>query len=95
MQTVHTINLIISDPAIRTGRPVIAGTTLCVSDLVIAMNFHGQDPDGIAAWYDISLAQVHAALAYYYQHQADIDASIQEQIKQGEEQKASRAGSRH
>jgi Protein of unknown function (DUF433) len=36
MDTVsHHIDLIVSNPKIRSGRPVIAGTTLCVSDIAI------------------------------------------------------------
>ncbi|SRR5258708_4896603 len=80
MDTVLSINLITSNPKVRSGRPCIAGTGLRVTDVVIASVFHLQTPDEIAAGYGVSLAQVHAALAYYYEHKADLDQDVREQI---------------
>jgi uncharacterized protein (DUF433 family) len=77
-----SINLISIDPDVRGGRPCITGSGLRVSDIVIATLFHNQDADNIAEAYDISLASVHAALAYYYENKADIDADIRQQIDQ-------------
>lgn len=81
METVLSINLITSNPKVRGGRPCIAGTGLRVSDIVIASVFHDKTPDEIAAAYDVSLASVYAALAYYYEHKLEIDADIREQIE--------------
>jgi hypothetical protein len=36
-----------------------------------------QNADEIAPDYDLSLAEVYADLAYYYDHQADIDKDMQ------------------
>jgi len=36
---------------------------------------------------------VHAALAYYYEHKAEIDADLREQIARGREFKEKRVGS--
>lgn len=80
MDTVLSINLIAANPKIRGGRPCIAGTGLRVTDIAIASIFHLQSVDEIASGYGISLAQVHAALAYYYGHQAELDADIRAQI---------------
>lgn len=80
MQTTLSIDLISTDPAVRNGRPCIAGTGLRVTDLVIAHLFHRRTPDEQAADYELSLAQVHAALAYYYAHKADLDREIRTQI---------------
>ena len=44
MQTVLTIDLIAADPAIRNGRPCIAGTGLRVTDLVMAHLFTAARP---------------------------------------------------
>ena len=66
MATVLSIDLITSDPAVRRGRPCVAGTGIRVMDIAAAMLFHDQTPDQIAAAYELSLAQVYAALAYYY-----------------------------
>jgi hypothetical protein len=49
-------------------------------DVAIAQNFHGQNPRGICDWYGVGLDQVHAALAYYYSNQVEIDQQIAEQI---------------
>lgn len=80
MEIVQSINLITTNPAVRGGRPCIAGTSLRVTDLVMANLYHGRTPDEIAADYELSLAQVHAALAYYYQHKWELDEDIRQQI---------------
>ena len=36
----------------------------------------GKSTDEICAEYDLGLAEVHAALAYYYDHQGEIDQSL-------------------
>ncbi|MBI5669641.1 MAG: DUF433 domain-containing protein [Chloroflexi bacterium] len=92
--TVHSINLIVSDPDVRGGRPCIAGTGVRVTDVVMAMLFHNQTPGEIAAGYAVSLAAVHAALAYYYEHKAEIDEDIRQQIKTARELKEQRLGSK-
>lgn len=95
METILGINLIVSDPKIRSGRPVIAGTGITVEDVAIATVYHSQDADGIAAWYDLTLAQVHAALAYYYEHKSEIDASIRERRSMADELKEQLGGGRN
>lgn len=80
MDTPISINLITTNPKVRGGRPCIAGTGLRVSDVVIAHLFHDQTPDEIAAGYAVSLSGVYAALAYYYEHKAEIDADIRQQL---------------
>lgn len=70
--TVHAIETIVSDPAIRGGRPVIRGTGLRVSDVAAQAVFHGRPPDEIAAGFGVPLADVYAALSYYYDHQDEI-----------------------
>jgi uncharacterized protein (DUF433 family) len=94
METVHSINLIVSNPEVRSGRPRIAGTGITVEDVAIAMNAHNQTVDGIANWYGLSKSQVHAALAYYYEHQAEIDESIRKRKEEAEELKEKLGGGR-
>jgi uncharacterized protein (DUF433 family) len=62
MESIQSINLIAINPKVRKGRPCIAGTGLQVTDVVIATIFHARTPEKIATDYDITLAQVHAAL---------------------------------
>jgi uncharacterized protein (DUF433 family) len=92
---IHSIDLIVSNPNIRSGRPVLAGTTLCVSDIAIQKIAHHRDPDEIAEYFQISLPQVYAALAYYCAHKAEIDADIHDRQCIAAEYKAKRIGSRH
>lgn len=92
--TILSIDLIASDPNVRGGRPCIAGTGIRVSDVAMVMLFHTQDTSEIAAWFDVSLAQIHAALAYYYAHKADIDADMRDSIARGKAYKEQRVGGR-
>ena len=83
MSTIESINLIYRDPDVRGGRPCIVGTGLRVIDIVNAMHFGNRTPDEMARGYAITLAQVHAALAYYYENKAEIDDDIREDIRIG------------
>src|SRR5258708_11339894 len=80
VDTILSINLIASNPEIRGGRPCIAGTGLRVTDVVIASIYQLQTPDEIAVGFDISLAQVYAALAYYYEHKDELNQDIRQQV---------------
>jgi len=78
METVQSINFISTNPEVRAGRPCIAGTRVEVSALVVAHVVHGQTADEIAGDYKLSLAQVYAALSYYYAHKPGMDAMMHE-----------------
>lgn len=78
MQAIQSINVIAIDPNVRGGRPFILGTTIEVSAIVIATIVHGQTPEQIASEYKLTLTQVHATLAYYYEHKAEIDNLIEQ-----------------
>ncbi len=93
--TVLSINLIVSDPKIRNGRPIVAGTTLRVQDIAIAHVLKGYTLEEVLRQYPtVSLAQVHAALAYYYEHKAEIDKQIEEDDKFFQEAKDKGLGQR-
>jgi uncharacterized protein (DUF433 family) len=71
--------LIDREPAIRAGRPKIAGTGVTVMR-VAAWYKMGLSPEEIAAQYGhLSLAQVHAALAYYHANPEEIEADLGEE----------------
>lgn len=63
-------------PGIAGGKPRIAGHRITVQNIVIWHERLGQSADEIAAEYDLTLADVYAALAYYFDHRAGIDQSI-------------------
>ena len=67
-----------STPGYRGGRPRIAGTRLAVADIVILHYRLDQPLEIIAGKYDVPLSALHAALAHYHDHQAEIDRSIEE-----------------
>src|ERR1700692_3037167 len=68
--------LIDRDPGIRGGRPKIAGTGLTCSRIAGWYKM-GMTPEEIALEYPhLTLAQVHAALAYYHVNRDEIEADI-------------------
>ena len=68
--------LIESSPQIAGGKPRIAGRRIRVLDIAIWHERMGKSADEICAEYGLSLAEVHAALAYYFDHRDEIDRSI-------------------
>jgi uncharacterized protein (DUF433 family) len=64
-------------PGLAGGKPHIIGHRITVQNIVIWHERIGMSADEIATEYSVSLADVFAALAYYYDHRAEIDASIQ------------------
>ena len=59
------------------GKPHIAGHRVKVQHIAVWHERMGMSPDEIVATYPtLTLAQVHAALAYYHGHRAEIDADI-------------------
>jgi uncharacterized protein (DUF433 family) len=68
--------LIDRDPKVRSGRPKIAGTGLTVSRIAGWYKM-GMTPEEIALEYPhLTLAQVHAALAYYHINRDEIEADF-------------------
>lgn len=63
-------------PDRRAGKPCIVGTRIAVQDIVFWHVQQGQPTVEIAAKYDLPLAGVYAALAYYYEHRDSIDAEM-------------------
>src|SRR5438067_821840 len=70
---------IVSTPGICGGRPRIDGHRITVEDVAIWHERMGLSPDEIVSAHpSITLSDVHAALAYYYENRAQIDADIRE-----------------
>lgn len=85
-QTVLHIDEIVSDPAIRGGRPVLKGTGLRVIDLVA---FHlGPDKSSaeqLAEDFQLDVGQMYAVFAYYYLHKDEIDADMRAEAERAEQ----------
>lgn len=66
-------------PGVCSGKPRIAGHRIKVQHIVIWHERMGLSPDEIVSQHPgITLADVHAALAYYHDHREEIEASIRE-----------------
>ena len=77
--TTETLNQHIEiTPSISSGKPRIAGHRITVENIVIWHERLGKSADEIASDYDITLADVYAALAYYFDHRNEIDRSLEE-----------------
>ena len=58
--------------------PVIAGTTMKVAELVTEQMAYGWSPEELHFQHPyLTLGQIHSALAYYWDHQEDIDRDIE------------------
>jgi uncharacterized protein (DUF433 family) len=77
MPTVVDIGTLIErSPDIRKGRPCITGTGVTVRRIAGWYNL-GLTPEEIAAKIEhLTLAQIHAALAYYHANREEIDSDI-------------------
>ena len=67
-----------STPGTCGGAPRVAGTRIRVSQIVL-LTEQGRSPDEIVAAYPhLTLADVHAALAFYHDHRAEVDDEIRQ-----------------
>ncbi|MBP0022253.1 MAG: DUF433 domain-containing protein [Cyanobacteria bacterium SBLK] len=55
------------------GKPHIAGSRITVANVATMYLQMGQSLEEIAGKYALSLASVHAAMAYYYENREEID----------------------
>ncbi|WP_447977987.1 DUF433 domain-containing protein [Candidatus Nitrospira bockiana] len=75
MESMTTPHIAMS-PEVAGGKPRIAGHRITVQNIVIWHERIGLSADEIASNYGLSLADVYAALAYYYDHRQEIDDAI-------------------
>lgn len=67
-------------PGVRGGRARISGTRITVADIALMHLRLGQALAEIAGKYDLSMASLYAAMAYYYDHQQEVDRAIEEDV---------------
>ncbi len=80
---------IVSTPDTCGGKPRIAGSRIQVKHLAIMHERQGMSPEEIVSEFPhLTLADVYAALAYYYDRREAIDAEIEADRVWYEEQKA-------
>jgi uncharacterized protein (DUF433 family) len=62
----------------ETGVPIIAGTTLKVIELVLERMAYGWSPEELYFQHPyLTLGQIYSALAYYWDHQEELDKDIE------------------
>jgi uncharacterized protein (DUF433 family) len=71
---------ITTDSRVMSGRPCIAGTRVRVMDIVGAYKTGVADEQlqGYFSSRPLTLSEIHAALAFYYDYQEEIDAAFAE-----------------
>lgn len=70
--------------------PVVAGTTMKVVELVEAQIAYGWSPEELHLNHRyLTMSQIHSALAYYWDHKAELDTDINQReqyVKQAEQE---------
>jgi len=76
---------VVCDPDICGGKPCIVGTRIRVQDIYVWHELQAQSQAEIVTNFSqLSLADVHAALAYYHDHQQEIQSEIQKERSEAE-----------
>lgn len=71
--------LIVHDPGIHGGEPIVRGTRVPIRSIILALqdDYPGDLP-AVAEAYRVSLVAVEAALDYYRAHQAELDHIVEQ-----------------
>jgi uncharacterized protein (DUF433 family) len=71
------------------GIPWISGANTKVVEVVLDKMAYGWSPEEMHCQHPhLSMAQIHAALSYYYEHQDEVDADIERRDRYVEELRA-------
>ena len=64
------------------GIPMIAGTTMKAVELVLDHLAYGWSPEELHFQHPyLTMGQIHSALAYYWDHQAELDQDIERRLQ--------------
>ncbi len=68
------------------GAPIVAGTTMKVVEIVMAQRAHGWSPEELCFQFPhLSMGDIHAALAYYWDHEHALDEDIESRSRLADE----------
>lgn len=81
MTTKTAYKHIVQTPGIAGGKPRIEGHRITIQNIVIWHEHMGYSVEEIADQYDLSLSEIYAALAYYFDHQKEIEQSIEDGLE--------------
>jgi uncharacterized protein (DUF433 family) len=85
MATVASYPYISTDPQIFGGKPIVDGQRIRVLDVAILHLYRGLEPSEICGVYPtLTLAHVHAALTWFYDHRDDMIAAIEQERQTAE-----------
>ena len=80
---------IVATPDTCGGKPRIAGSRIQVKHIVVMHERQGMTPEAIVSEFPhLTLADIHAALAYYHDHREAVNADIRAEREWYEEMKA-------
>lgn len=66
--------------------PIIAGTTMKVTELVLAHLAYGWSPEELHFQFPyLTLGQIYSALAYYWDHRAQLDQEIEHRLERADD----------
>lgn len=66
----------------ETQVPIISGTTMKVIELVLDSKAYGWSPEELHFQHPhLTLGQIHSALAYYWDHQEELDQDIERRLQ--------------
>ena len=72
----------------------VEGTNVKVIEIVLDRLAHGWGPEEVHFQHpNLSLSQIHAALAWYYDHETELDAEIERRLREVEERMGATAES--
>lgn len=67
------------------GVPIVAGTNMKLIELVLSQRSYGWSPEELHFQFPyLSMGQIHSALAYYWDHQDDLDQDIKKRLRKVE-----------
>ncbi len=66
----------------RQGVPLITGTTMKIIELVLVKSAYGWSAEELRFQFpNLTLGQIYSALAYYEDHQEELDKDIEQRLK--------------
>jgi len=92
MTEAHVLNTvnIVSTANVLGGKPRLEGRRISVQHIALQHVQAGWPVEEIAEAFDLTLAEIYAALSYYYAHKADIDRALADEQAQVTALKAER-----
>ena len=68
--------------------PIIAGTNMKVIELILENSAYGWSPEELHFQHSfLTLGQIHSALAYYWDHQKELDLDIEKRLASMEQKR--------